>query len=84
MRSYQIGIKNAILNKGNWFGNNVCLTTKDSITNVVFYGNIIGIIDHNKKVACVDNCGFNNACTTARINAIKDAAKELKYIIIED
>ena len=75
MRKYQEEIYSAIINKGDWAGSNVVVTTKDNVTNVYFYGSLIGVVDHNKKTVKYDNCGYNNACTTARINAVKMAAE---------
>ena len=79
MRDYQINITQAITKKRKWGGNNTVVNTADYITKVWFYCNLIGVINHKEKTAKLDNCGFNNACTTARINAIKDACNDLGY-----
>lgn len=79
LRDYQIAICDSIVNKEDWGGSNVVVKTIDDVTKVSFYGNVIGIVDHkNKSVKC-DNCGYNNACTSARINAVKLAANKLGY-----
>jgi len=78
-RSYQESIYNAVINKKNWGGSNVVVLTEDNITNVYFYGNKIAVVNHNTKTAEYDNCGYNNACTNARINAVKAACDELGY-----
>jgi hypothetical protein len=78
-RSYQESIYNAVINKKNWGGSNVVVLTEDNITKVYFYGNRIAVVNHNTKTAEYDNCGYNNACTTARINAVKAACEELGY-----
>lgn len=79
MRDYQERIYDAITSKKNWGGSNVVVDTNNGITKVWFYGNLIGVIDHNKKTYKCDNCGFTNACTTARINAIVMACDDLEY-----
>ena len=78
-RSYQESIYNAVINKKNWGGSNVVVLTEDNITKVYFYGNRIAVVNHNTKTAEYDNCGYNNACTNARINAVKAACDELGY-----
>ena len=79
LRDYQKQICQAVFNKGNWVGSNVIVKTTDSFTSVYFYGNKIAEVNHTTKTATYDNCGYNNACTTARINAVKLACKELGY-----
>ena len=78
-RSYQESIYNAVINKKNWGGSNVVVLTEDNITKVYFYGNKIAVVNHTTKTATYDNCGYNNACTNARINAVKAACDELGY-----
>ena len=78
-RSYQESIYNAVINKKNWGGSNVVVLTEDNITKVYFYGNKIAVVNHTTKTATYDNCGYNNACTTARINAVKAACNKLGY-----
>lgn len=82
MRDYQVNICQAIVNKRNWGGSNVVVRTENLITKVWFYGNLIGVVNHKEKTFRCNNCGYNNACTTARINAIKDAGNELGYRLI--
>lgn len=82
MRDYQINISQAIIKKKNWGGNNTVVNTESNITKVWFYGNLIGVINHKEKTVKCDNCGFKNACTTARINVIKDACCDLGYKLI--
>ncbi len=82
MRDYQIKTCQTIVNKGNWAGSNMVINTENNVTKVWFYGNLIGVVNHCEKVVKVDNCGFKNACTTARINPIKMAAKELGYKVV--
>jgi hypothetical protein len=79
MRKYQEKIYDAVVLKKNWGGNNVVVSTDDNVTNVFYYGNKIGVVDHNTKSARFDNCGFKNASTTARINAIKIACDDMNY-----
>ena len=83
MRDYQNSIHQAGLNKKKWAGSNTVVNTENNVTKVYFYGNLIGVVDHNGKSAIFDNCGFNNACTTARINAVKMAVKDLGYTILK-
>lgn len=79
LRDYQRQICQAVFNKRDWGGSNVVVRTKDNITEVYFYGNRIAVVNHNTKTAKYDNCGYYNACTTARINAVKLACTELGY-----
>ena len=79
MRDYQERIYDAITRKTNWCGNNVTVTTKNGITNVWYYYSLIGIVNHTTKTYKCDNCGYTNAATTARINAIKMACETLEY-----
>ena len=78
-RSYQQSIYDAVINKKNWGGSNVVVLTEDNITKVYFYGNKIAVVNHTTKTATYDNCGYNNACTNARINAVKAACEKLEY-----
>lgn len=78
-RSYQQSIYDAVYGKNNWAGSNVVVRTEDNITKVYFYGNKIAVVNHTTKSATYDNCGYNNACTNARINAVKAACDELGY-----
>jgi len=79
MRQYQSGIINVLENKENWGGNNTVVSTKNNVTEVFYYGNRIAVIDHNTKSATLDNCGYNNASTLARINAVKQFCEENNY-----
>jgi len=79
MRDYQNKIIDAVRSKKNWGGSNVVVLTDQNITRVAYYGNVIGVIDHNNKTCKLDNCGYSNASTTARINAIKTAVDDLGY-----
>lgn len=83
MRDYQNSIHQAVLNKKMWAGSNTVVRTENNVTEVHFCGNLIGLVNHNHKSAIFDNCGFNNACTTARINAVKMAVKDLGYTILK-
>jgi len=78
-RGYQQSIYDAVVSKKNWGGSNVVVSTEDNITKVYFYGNKIAVVNHTTKTATYDNCGYNNACTNARINAVKAACDELGY-----
>lgn len=78
-RDYQERIYDAVIRKTNWAGSNVIVRTEDNITNVYFYGNKIAVVNHTTKTATYDNCGYNNACTNARINAVKAACEKLEY-----
>jgi hypothetical protein len=79
LRDYQKQICQAVFNKRDWAGSNVVVNTTDNVTSVYFYGNKIAEVNHTAKTATYDNCGYNNACTTARINAVKIACEELGY-----
>ena len=80
MRDYQREICHAVINRKDWGGSNVVVVnTENGITKVWFYGSLIGVINHGTKTYKCDNCGFTNAATTARINAIKMACNELGY-----
>lgn len=79
LRDYQKSIYKAVYEKSNWAGSNVVVRTEDNITKVYFYGNLIAVVNHTTKTATYDNCGYNNACTNARINAVKIACDELEY-----
>lgn len=78
-RGYQESICQAVYGKSNWAGSNVVVRTDDNITKVYYYGNKIAVVNHTTKTATYDNCGYNNACTNARINAVKAACDELGY-----
>ena len=84
MRSYQENIISSIVNKTNWGGNNVAVTTTNNVTKVAYYGNVIGYISHVTKTCKCDDCGYKNTSTTARINAIKTACKKLGYKVFEN
>ncbi len=79
LRAYQREICQAVFNKRDYAGSNVVINTKNNVTRVYFYGNEIAVVNHKTKTAKYDNHGFNNACTTARINAVKMACAELRY-----
>ena len=79
MRAYQEDIINAIYSKKTWVGSNVVVRTENNVTEVFFYGNRIAVINHNTKSATFDNCGYNNAATTARINACKMYCDDYGY-----
>lgn len=78
-RGYQKSIYDAVIGKKFWAGSNVVVRYTDNITKVYFYGNKIAVVNHTTKTATYDNCGYNNACTNARINAVKAACDELGY-----
>jgi len=79
LRAYQREICQAVFNKRDYAGSNVVINTKNNVTRVYFYGNEIAVVNHKAKTAKYNNHGFNNACTTARINAVKMACAELRY-----
>ena len=79
MRKYQESLYDAITSKRNYYGSNMVVETKNYITKIGFYGSLIGVVNHVTKTYKCDNCGFTNACTTARINTIKLACEELGY-----
>ena len=81
MRSYQTEIISAIINRRNWGGSNVVVTNANNVTKVTYYGNMIGYVSHLTKSCKVSNCGYKNASTTTRINAIKMACEKLGYTI---
>lgn len=80
MREYQERIYDAVTSKKNWGGGNVVINTENNVTKVYFYGNLIGIVNHTEKTFKCNNCGFTNAATTARINAIVMACEDLCYV----
>ena len=79
MRAYQEDIINAIYSKKAWGGSNVVVRTENNVTEVFFYGNRIAVVNHETKCATFDNCGYNNASTTARINAVKKFCNDYGY-----
>lgn len=79
MRQYQEEIMTALYNKGDWMGNNTSVTTTNGVSEVVYYRTKIAVVNHNDKTAKFDNGGYNNAATTARINAVKEFCKEYNY-----
>lgn len=79
MRDYQKNIYSAVLNKKNWGGSNVVVNTINNVTEVLYYGNKIAEVNHKTKVARLDNCGYYNASTSARINAVKEFCKDYNY-----
>lgn len=84
MRQYQEDIYNALVKKGNWFGNKTGVATScGGVSEVYYCMNKIAVVDHHKKSAKLDNCGFTNASTTARLNAVRDFCKDYEYSIKE-
>ena len=84
MRGYQEDIYNALVKKGNWFGNKTSVVTScGGVSEVYYCMNKIAAVDHHNKIAKVDNCGFTNAATTARINAVKEFCSDYEYKIKE-
>jgi hypothetical protein len=80
MRSYQKEIYNAIVSKKKfWGGSNSVVNTDKNITEVFYYGNKIAVVNHETKCATFDNCGYNNASTTARINTVKEFCNDYGY-----
>lgn len=80
MRRYQEEIYNALVSKKKaWGGSNSVVNTDKNITEVFYYGNKIAEVDHKAKTATLDNCGYNNASTTARINAVKEFCNDYGY-----
>lgn len=79
MRKYQEEMYNALVSRKNYYGSNVVIGHGERFTEVFYYGNKIAVIDHADKTATLDNCGFNNASTTARINAVKEFCKDKEY-----
>ena len=79
MRAYQKDIINAIYSRKAWGGSNVVVKTENNVTEVFFYGNRIAVINHNTMSATFNNCGYNNAATTARINACKMYCDKYSY-----
>jgi len=78
-RAYQLSIYNAVCQKHDWGGSNVVVKNNGHITSVSYYGNKIAEVNHKTKAATLDNCGYNNASTTARINAVRMACDDLCY-----
>ena len=82
-RFYQKEIYNAILNKDSWVGNKTWVETADGVTKVRYYLTTIAVINHVKKSVVINDGGYTNASTNARINAVKEACKELEYKFCE-
>lgn len=79
MRDYKERIYDALVTKKPWGGSNVVVKTDNNVTKVLYYGNKIAEVDHKAKTATLDNCGYNNASTTARINAVKEFCNDYGY-----
>ena len=79
LRPYQLSIYNAVCQKHDWGGSNVVVRNDGDITSVTYYGNKIAEVNHKTKTATLDNCGYFNASTTARMNAVKMACDDLYY-----
>jgi hypothetical protein len=80
MRKYQEEIYNALVSKKKaWGGSNSVVNTDKNISVIFYYGNKIAIVNHETKCATFDNCGYNNASTTARINAVKEFCNDYGY-----
>lgn len=80
MRQYQEDIYNALVKKGNWFGNKTGVVTScGGVSEVYYCMNKIAVVNHKEKTAKIDNCGFTNAATTARINAVKEFCNVYGY-----
>ena len=80
MRKYQEEIYNALAKKAKaWGGSNSVVSTDKNVSEVYYYGNKIAVVNHNTKCATFDNCGFNNASTTARINVVKEFCNDYNY-----
>jgi hypothetical protein len=80
MRKCQEEIYNAIVSKKKaWGSSNSVVNTDKNITEVFYYGNKIAVVNHETKCATFNNCGYNNASTTARINAVKEFCNDYGY-----
>lgn len=80
MRKCQEEIYNALVSKKKtWGGSNSVVNTDNNTTEVFYYGNKIAVVNHETKCATFDNCGYNNASTTARINAVKKFCNDYGY-----
>ena len=79
MRVYQQEICSAVINKRDWMGSNVEVVTKGNVTKVRYYWTTIAVVNHNTRSAKLDNGGYTNAATAARINAVKEACNHLGY-----
>ena len=80
MRKCQEEIYNALVSKKKaWGANNSVMKTDKNITEVFYYGNKIAVVNHETKCATFDNCGYNNASTTARINVVKEFCNDYGY-----
>ena len=84
MRKYQEEIYSAIVNKRDWMGNNVEVVTNNNVTKVRYYWTTIAVINHNTRSAKLNNGGYTNAATTARINAVKMAVVDYFGYKFED
>jgi hypothetical protein len=79
-RKYQQEIYDALVKKAKACGgSNSVVKTNDSVSEVYYYGNKIAVVRHDTKCATFNNCGFNNASTTARINAVKEFCNDYGY-----
>lgn len=80
LRLYQREIIKALIDGEDYAGNDVVIRTNIiGITNVYYYGNKVATIYYREKRAEFNNCGFDNACTTARINAVKLACDKMGF-----
>jgi recombinational DNA repair protein RecT len=79
MRDYQERIYDALVTKKTWGGSNVVVRFENGVSKVTYYWTTIAVVDHKTKTAKLDNGGFENAATTARINAVKEFCKNYGY-----
>ena len=79
MRVYQNDIYNAVAAKGNWNDRNTIVSTMNNVTEVFYYNSKIAVVDHSKKCATFDYCGYHTASTTSRINAVKKFCEDKGY-----
>ena len=79
MRSYQEKIIEAITNRTNWMGQNTSVVTNGNVTTISYYYTNIGVVNHSKKTAKLNNGGYNTMSTNSRINAIKQFCEDNGY-----
>ena len=85
MRVYQENIYSALISKRNWCGNNTQVINKgNGVTEIIYYWSKIGEIDHNKRTAILDHCGYHTVSTSSRLKAIREFCNNYDYEILKD
>lgn len=80
LRKNQQEIYDALVAKAKILGgSNTVVKTNGNVSEVYFHANKIAVVRHDTKCATFDNCGFNKASTTLRINAVKKFCNDYNY-----